>query len=268
MANYKIHPSADVKQLDAGTHSAVTATSTVLNGGTAKGLGANRTLLDNSAFGKRNQGVYGSRVVAGQNVGAAAYSTEAAVALTSVADSGTGDKARFTLAAHGRSVGDIINITGSTGGAMDGIHRITAVPSSSTFDTDRTYVAAATAGSYKLYRGLFATMTKGDYIIRRVTDTLAGTISNTVLRSGGSEGYTRSIHKVEAARTTRFATAIRAGYWDEFNGVWTTTPTTADDLSTWGTDEAATPTYAIPGELVYRTGKPLPVQDNYKAKTA
>jgi hypothetical protein len=265
MANYIVNPSADVKQLDA-SNSTITLTSTVIRGGTAKGLGANRTLLDNSAFGKRYQGVYGSRVVAGQNVGAAAYSTSAAVALTSVADSGTADKARFTLVAHGRSVGDIINITGSTGGVMDGIHRITAVPTANTFDTDRTYVASATAGSYKLYRGNFATMTKGKYLIRRVTDELAG-LSNTVLRSGGSEGYARSIHKVEAARSTRFATAIRAGYWDEFNGVWTTTPTTANDFSTWGTDQAATPTYAIPGELVYRTGKPLPVQDDYKAKT-
>lgn len=266
MANYKIHPSDDVKQLD-GSHSAVTVTSTVLNAGTAKGLGANRTLLDNSAFGKRNQSLYGSRVVAGENVGAAAYSTDAAVALTSVADAGSSDKARFTLNSHGLSVGDIINVTGSTSGIMDGIHRITAVPTANTFDTDRTYAAAATAGSYKLYRGSFATMTKGDYIIRRVTDTLAGSISNTVLRSGGSEGYTRSIHKVEAARTTRFATAIRAGYWDEFNGVWTTAPTTANDISDWGTDQAATPSYAVPGELVYRDGSPLPVQDDYKAKT-
>lgn len=263
MANYKINPSADVKQLD-GSNSAITATSTVINGGTAKNLGSNRSVLDNSPLGNSNPQFYGSRVIAGKDVGAAAWGS--GDTLTSVADSGTDDKARFTLSSHGLSIGDIINITGSTNGVMDGIHRITAVPTANTFDTDRTYVAAATAGDYVLFNGNFATMTAGAYVMRRVTSTLAG-IANTALRSGGSDGYRRSIHKVEAARTTRFATAIRAGYWDEFNGVWTTAPTVANDISDWGTDQAATPTYAVPGELVYRDGSPLPIQDDYKAKT-
>lgn len=268
MSNYKIHPSDDVKQLNAGVHSNITVTSTVIDGGVAKGLGSNRTLLDNLGHGKRNQAVYGSKVVAGKDVGAAAYSTSSAVALTSVADSGTNDKAKFTLTAHGLAVGDIINITGSTSGLMDGIHRIIKIDDANTFTTDRTYVATASAGSYRLYRGNFARMENGKYLIRRVTTTLAGTISNNVLRSGGSEGYTRSIHKVEAVRTVRFATAIRAGYWNEFNGVWTTKPTAADDFSDMGPDHAALPTYAVPGELVYRTGAPLPKQDDYKAKTS
>lgn len=262
MSNYTIYPSNDVKQVSG---SAVTATSTNVDGGVGKGLGANRTLLTNLGHGKRNQAYYGSVVVAGANVGSAAWVTSSATAITSVADSGTADKAKFTLNSHGLVVGDIINITGSTSGVMDGVHRITA-KDANTFTTDRPYVAAADPGSFRKSRGNFARMTAGKYIIVKVTTELAG-LSNTVLRSGGSAGYRRSIHKMEAMRTTRVATAIRAGYWNIYSASWATKPTTANDISTFGTDQAATPTYAIPGELVYKTGKLLPVMDDYKSKT-
>ena len=38
------------------------------------------------------------------------------------------------------------------------------------------------------------------------------------------------------------------------------------DGSTAATDDAATPTRSVPGELTYRFGGPLPKQDDYKAK--
>ena len=113
---------------------------------------------------------------------------------------------------------------------------------------------------------------------------IAGT-SDTTLRSGGSdykngvlaESLRRSIHKVETAmRHLAVATAIRAGYWDIFNGVFTTAPTNTNDsigdvggsTVTDGTaDQAALPTYALPGELVYKEPAPLPIQDDYQAKT-
>jgi|694.fasta_scaffold60647_8 hypothetical protein len=110
----------------------------------------------------------------------------------------------------------------------------------------------------------------------KLTDTLAGSVSNTFLRSGGSDlGSRRSIHRQEKVRTTRTTTAIRAGYWNIYSGTWNTTPTTAvdnfwdianDTTSATSTDEAATPTRGTPGELTYKLGQETPVSVDYSAK--
>ncbi len=88
------------------------------------------------------------------------------------------------------------------------------------------------------------------------------------LKSGGTPAgsVTRSIHKLETLRTRRLTTAIRAGQWNIFTGQFSPAPTVAVD--TLATDSAATPTRTAPGDLVYKTGKPNPVVDAYKAKTA
>lgn len=102
-------------------------------------------------------------------------------------------------------------------------------------------------------------------VAKRVTEELSG-VSNTYLQSGASvPGNVRSIHKLEVVRTRRLTTAIRAGYWNIYSGQFTTPPVVAVD--TFATDEAANPTRSVPGELVYKTGALVPVQDNYKAKT-
>lgn len=103
-------------------------------------------------------------------------------------------------------------------------------------------------------------------IAKRITEELAGGVSNTTLQSGAAQpGLVRSIHKLEVVRTRRLTTAIRAGDWNIYSGTWATNPTVAVD--TFATDEAATPTREVPGELVYKTPAPVPVQDDYKAKT-
>lgn len=102
-------------------------------------------------------------------------------------------------------------------------------------------------------------------IAKRVTDTLSG-VSNTYLLSGAAvPGNIRSIHKIQSVRTRRLTTAIRAGYWNIFSGTFSTSPVVAVD--TFDTDDAANPSRSAPGELVYKTGAPVPVQDDYKAKT-
>lgn len=102
-------------------------------------------------------------------------------------------------------------------------------------------------------------------VAKRVTKTLSG-VSNTYLQSGASvPGNIRSIHKINAVRTRRLTTAIRAGYWNIYSGAFSPAPTVAVD--TFSTDDAANPTRSVPGELVYKTSAPEPVQDDYKAKT-
>lgn len=119
-----------------------------------------------------------------------------------------------------------------------------------------------------------ASVTVNDY----ATTAAGGTIAKNTQRPQGMKlsdplksgalfpSLIRSIHKLETLRTRRLTTAIRAGYWNIYTGQFTTPPTVATD--SLANDNAATPTRAVPGDLVYRTGKPTPVVDTYKAKTA
>jgi hypothetical protein len=270
MTWYTLFPDADKKQVNG---SAITATSTKYKGGTIFALGtalpANTVITAFVQLGNR-AAVHGSQVVQSKDVFGAIHT--APVAITSVADDGSGF-CDYTLATHGLVVGQVVNITGSTSGNLDGPQKITSLPDVNSFVTDRAYVASATAGNYTLVSGRFASMTAGEYLIRGYT--LGGgssPVSVSLATYGSDFGIRRSIHKLEHMRTRRVATAIRAGNWNIYTGQFTTAPVVADDAPTWGTDEAATPTRAIPGELVYRhSGMPDgtygPVQKDYPAKT-
>ena len=70
------------------------------------------------------------------------------------------------------------------------------------------------------------------------------------------------------------ASGIRAGLWNPYTGTFSTAPHTINAFGTMKTgagqtpavDQAANPTEAIPGELVYKEPKPLPVLADYKQK--
>lgn len=111
----------------------------------------------------------------------------------------------------------------------------------------------------------------------KLTTTLAGT-SNAFLRSGANDPSSiRSINRQETVRTQRITTAIRANKWNEYSGQWEAGfPVDASDTFwdislasgvTTSTDEAATPTSSVPGELVYLQGGIVPKMDNYKPRT-
>lgn len=268
MTWYTLFPDADKKQVNG---SAITATSTKYKGGTIFALGtsvpADTAITAFVQLGNR-AAVHGSQVVQSKDVFGAFHT--APVAITAVADDGSGF-CDYELTAHGLSVGDVVNVTGSTSGNVDGPQKITSLPDANSFVTDKAYVASASAGSYTLVNGRFASMTAGTYIIRGYSMTPASE-SVGVATYGNDFGIRRSIHKLEHMRTRRVATAIRAGNWNIYTGTFSTDPTVADDAPTWGTDEAANPTRAIPGELVYRhSGMPDgtygPVQKDYPAKT-
>lgn len=103
-------------------------------------------------------------------------------------------------------------------------------------------------------------------IAKRYTTTLSG-VANTTLQSGADvPGQIRSIHKLEVLRTRRLTTAIRANKYNRYTGAWDAGyPVVAVD--TLATDDAATPTRAVPGELTYKTGALVPVNDDYSPKT-
>lgn len=120
-------------------------------------------------------------------------------------------------------------------------------------------------------------------VIQRVTSELAGGVSNDFLTYAADDvSNARSIARQEVVTTTRTTTAIRAGYWNPYGisqqvSNWSTSPTTATDAfwdnagdttSSTSTDEAATPTRSVPGELTYKLGQPSPVSVDYPAKTS
>ena len=96
--------------------------------------------------------------------------------------------------------------------------------------------------------------------------TLAGGLSNTYLRSGATTpANIQSIHLIQAVHTRRASTAFRAGEFNLVTGLWGSGyPVTATD--TFATDNAAVPTRAVPGQLVYKLGQPAPITDDYTAK--
>jgi len=271
MANYTLFADNDKKQVNG---SAITAASTVYDGGSAAGLGTvvptDSVLTGVLVLGGRSE-VHGSQVVQGKTVFGAFQGTP--VALTSVADDGSGF-CDFTLATHGLVVGQVFSVTGSTAGGVDGVHKITSVPDVNSIVTDKAYVASATAGNYALVAGNYAVLTAEQFVLKAYTTSVAGG-QYTGVGYGADYAIRRSIHKLEHLWTSRVATAIRAGYWNMFSGSWTTDPTTVDDVTVFTglvNDHAATPTYAIPGELTYRVsgapdGTTGVTQDDYEAKT-
>jgi|TARA_B100000029_G_scaffold454121_1_gene480408 hypothetical protein len=100
--------------------------------------------------------------------------------------------------------------------------------------------------------------------------TKVNNVSNTVLQSGGSEkAGRRAINAL--AKTHRYhitsinyvtGQATKGGSAGDVSNFVQT-----GDGSTAASDDAANPTRAIPGELVYMHGALTPKQDDYKAKT-
>lgn len=253
--------------------SAVTASSTNNNGGSVvHGGNIAGTLLNNQALG--NDIVQNNQVVRSQHSGVQSALKGSGVAATSVADDGNGFCV-FTKNSHGLSVGDILYFSGATADSLNTVHVITA-KDDNTFTTDVAYAASATAGTYKLTNGNFATMTKEKFIITRVTDEIAG-VANTVMRSGAADmGERRSINKreyIKSANLTKVVWEVTAG---KDSPVYTYTVQNrtsgwhdiANNTAATSTDDkAANPTRAIPGRLTFRTGAPAPTVTSYEAKT-
>lgn len=116
-------------------------------------------------------------------------------------------------------------------------------------------------------------------VAKRVTEELSGVENNYLQTGAGDPGNIRSIHKIEYITTRKLTTAIREGKWNEYSGEFDSGyPEVVEEamyhIANNGTvvdgepiDDAANPTRTAPGELVYKTGAPVPVRDDYKEKT-
>lgn len=98
-----------------------------------------------------------------------------------------------------------------------------------------------------------------------ITTELAGVNTNAI-KSPANDGVKRSINKVENNKSVLFTTALRANKYNRVTGKWDSGYPAAQTIS-FDSDDAANPTISVPGELTYRTGSAVPVNDNYKSKT-
>lgn len=99
-----------------------------------------------------------------------------------------------------------------------------------------------------------------------ITNELAG-VANTSILTPGNDGDTiRSINKLETLRTRKFTTAIRANKYNRVTNSFDSSYP-AVQVDSLATDEAATPSASVPGELTYLRGSTVPYNDNYKSKT-
>lgn len=104
-------------------------------------------------------------------------------------------------------------------------------------------------------------------ITMRVTNEVAGVSSDALATTSSAPGLKRSIHKLEVLRTSKITSGIRDGKFNLVTGKWDVGyPQTSVD--TLASDTAANPSLAVPGQLTYKLGQPVPVSNNdYKAKT-
>jgi hypothetical protein len=99
-----------------------------------------------------------------------------------------------------------------------------------------------------------------------ITTVIAGVSSNAIKTPGNDPGSIRSINKVESNASDLFTTALRANKYNRTTGEWDSGYPALTTIS-FSTDDAATPTASVPGELTYMRGSKTPYNDNYKAKT-
>jgi hypothetical protein len=102
-------------------------------------------------------------------------------------------------------------------------------------------------------------------IAKQVTMALADVDTDALQSPAADPAQRRSIHYIQNIRTSKIATAIRAGDWDEYNGEWLNPVATSNDVL--ANDDAAHPTREVPGELVFKSGAANPTQADYSKKT-
>lgn len=105
----------------------------------------------------------------------------------------------------------------------------------------------------------------GQFLIKKSNSFVNG-VAHTLLNScaSSSSERMRAIPFTESARI--YGSGVNT-VWDYETGTITKDINAGQSVS-FGADNEARPTNAVPGELAYKTGAKLPVADEYKPKTA
>lgn len=256
----------------------ITAVSTKVNLGSMKSNSAQSGLLHPVlvSYGDNEN----TRVVGGVDLGQADWGSfvNATGASSTGMTNGTGQWAGLAVlnrVSHGLAVGNTLNIrntaTGqSTTGIYQGIHRVQAVPSANTVVLNTPYVSNATGIQYATSVGNVANQPTRNFLFMKSLGQVHG-VNNTKLGSAASDYGRSKVHKVQAVRTQRVATAIRAGQFVSISGKFSTPPLQTEDYASMGTDDVTvnnSTNYGLKGELVYRYGGPSGNMSDYNGKTA
>lgn len=267
--SYNLYTSGPYKQANG---SAITATSTNVNGGVIKAASTDSTTVTESPLGQGDN--ESTKVVGGIDISAADYTLVVSDAATTSNDNGllgityTGINNSFVA-------GDTVKIT------PNGISAFTAqivsvsankivvnYPYSSALNTAIT----TTVDIYKA-TGSFATLEAGNTIMRGHAHN-AHTVA--VSKYQSAESQRDMNHRMQSLRTTRTATAIRAGYWLPTSGAFSTAPTTANDYAGMDIDGSNVPddetkqlgsSNKIGGEFTYRGGQPTATSKDYETRS-
>ena len=136
----------------------------------------------------------------------------------------------------------------------------------------RGVVAANAAGNFN----------SGEQVIVKATTDIAGVSNNTLLFGASDSAQSPPINQAGQIEVKLYKTAIRNGEFNPVTAKFDTEPLTVAVSGGWnllagvynsatliasGTDDAANPTQAVPGELVYMDGDSDPTQDEYKPRT-
>ena len=123
---------------------------------------------------------------------------------------------------------------------------------------------------------------QGDQVITKATTDIAGVSNNTLLFGASDSAQSPPINQAGQIEVKLYKPAIRNGEWNSVTAKFDTEPLTVAGSGGWnlgvgvdnsstlipsGTANAANPTQAIPGELVYMDGDSDPTLDDYEAKT-
>jgi hypothetical protein len=173
----------------------------------------------------------------------------------------------ITKTSHGLSVGDWVRVEGTDVLGYNVVHRVKAVVSSSTFQTDIRYTVDATVvGTYKPLARNFGKVVRNQYIASIIGTQIAGTADNTLLFGGA---YGKLPYNVANGEYLYGVTAI-----DMFTGAVTYNGNRGllnkyhnIDANNENLVSEPLPTRAVPGRLVYQSGKSTPVQTSYNART-
>lgn len=242
--------------------------------GRAIGLGSNRSLLNNISLGATENSFQGSRIYSTKGTGV--FSAKRGDAITGATVAADGGKSKFTKAGHTVAVGDSLYVT-DTNGVLTGIHKVLVI-TSTTIKTQFPYTSGA--GTLVLYPVsgtlAFGTGVGNRFSILRKVNTTVNNVSNTAMLSGGApDNYRKSPKNLMGARAQGVALAIRSGYWNEYSGSWSTSPTATNTslgnvagstLTDTSTDNAVT-SRSVAAELCYLQGSVVPYTKDYDLPT-
>jgi hypothetical protein len=266
----KLYSGGPYKQRDG---SAITQTSTNVNTGGMKIAGTSNLVRTVNPGEGDNES---TRLVGGVACGQADWGSF--LPTTGITGQATGINnnnglAQLTKISHGLSVGSVVNVANNaTGvnsvGVYEGPHRVHSVVDAHRVVLNTPYVSDQTGITYALPVGEIANLDANNYAMRTVVGTVHG-VANDKITSPASDYGRAKVHKVNAVRTRKVATAVRAGDWVPYSGEFVNQPALANDFAGFGTDEAtvdSTTKYGLKGELAYRYGGPVPVSGEYEAK--